>query len=95
MGVRKLSIALDAKVAAGASASAERRGLSLSAWLNTAAERELAIEDGLLAVTEWEAEHGPLTADELRAAEDILAGRFRKKLPPSTGRAAPARAKRR
>lgn len=95
MGVRKLSVALDAKVAAGASASAERRGLSLSAWLNTAAERALAVEDGLLAVGEWEADHGALTPDELRVAEEVLAGRSTRKTPVSTGRTAPARAKRR
>jgi hypothetical protein len=34
MGVRKLSVALDEQVADAAAASAERHGLSLSAWLN-------------------------------------------------------------
>jgi predicted HicB family RNase H-like nuclease len=43
MGVRKLSVALDDGVAQAAAASAERQGLSLSAWLNRAAERALAI----------------------------------------------------
>ena len=60
MGVRKLSVALDEQVADAAVASAERHGLSLSAWLNRAAENALAIEDGLAAVAEWEAEHGAL-----------------------------------
>jgi hypothetical protein len=32
----------------------------------------LAIEDGLAAVAEWEAEHGPLTAEELAAADAVL-----------------------
>ncbi|GMU68679.1 MAG: hypothetical protein AMXMBFR37_10110 [Steroidobacteraceae bacterium] len=72
MSVRKLSVALDEQVAAAAAASAERRGLSLSAWLNRAAERTLAVEDGLAAVAEWEAEHGALTAAELAAADIIL-----------------------
>jgi hypothetical protein len=72
MGVKKLSVALDDRVARAASASAERQGLSLSAWLNRAAENALAIEDGLAAVAEWEAEQGPLTPEELRAADAVL-----------------------
>lgn len=72
VGVRKLSVALDEHVANAAAASAERQGLSLSAWLNRAAEDALAIEDGLAGVAEWEAEHGALTADELAAADAAL-----------------------
>lgn len=72
MGVKKLSVALDERVAAAAAASAERHGLSLSAWLNRAAEKALAIEDGLAAVAEWEAEHGAFTAEEIAAADAIL-----------------------
>jgi hypothetical protein len=74
MGVRKLSVALDEQVADAAAASAERFGLSLSAWLNRAAENALVIEDGLMAVAEWETEHGALTAEELRAADAALDG---------------------
>lgn len=72
MSVRKLSVALDEQVAEAAVASAERHGLSLSAWLNRAAENALAVEDGLAAVAEWEAEHGALTAEELQSADAIL-----------------------
>jgi hypothetical protein len=72
MGVKKLSVALDERVAVAAAASAERHGLSLSAWLNRAAEKALAIEDGLAAVAEWEAEHGAFTAEEIAAADAIL-----------------------
>jgi hypothetical protein len=32
----------------------------------------LAIEDGLAAVAEWEAEHGAFTAEEIAAADAIL-----------------------
>lgn len=74
MGVRKLSVALEEQVAKAAAASAERHGLSLSAWLNRAAENALAVEEGLSAVAEWEAEHGALTADELAAADAALGG---------------------
>ena len=72
MSVTKLSVALDERIAERASGSAERQGLSLSAWLNRAAKSALAIEDGLAGVAAWEAEHGRLTADELKAADDVL-----------------------
>lgn len=72
MTVRKLSVALDDQVAAAAAEAAERSGLSLSAWLNHAAENALAIEAGLAAVREWETEHGALTPDELAAADQML-----------------------
>ena len=75
MSVTKLSVSLDAAVAEAAAASAARRGLSLSAWLTRAAESELAIEDGLAAVAEWQAEHGTLSADELAAADRVLDGK--------------------
>lgn len=72
MPARKLSIALEEPVAEAAKAAAERRGVSLSAWLNEASRKALAIEDGLVAVAEWEAEHGALTPQELAAADAVL-----------------------
>ena len=72
MTVRKLSVALDESVAAKAADVAERRGLSLSAWLNAAAERALLLEQGLARVAEWEAEHGELSAEELAWADSVL-----------------------
>lgn len=72
MTVRKLSVALDDSTAKAAAEAAARAGMSLSAWLNRAAENELAIGRGLAAVSEWEAEHGELTAEELAAADKLL-----------------------
>ena len=72
MTVRKLSVALDDAVAEAAAEAAARSGLSLSAWLNRAAENELAIGRGLAAVGECEADHGALTAAELAAADKVL-----------------------
>jgi hypothetical protein len=69
---QKLSIALDELVAHAARQAAERRGISLSAWLNEASRNALAIEDGLSAVAEWEAEHGPLSPADLLAADVAL-----------------------
>jgi hypothetical protein len=68
----KLSIALEEPVAQAARQSAERRGISLSAWLNEASRDALRVEEGRAAVAEWEAELGPLSADELAAADAVL-----------------------
>ena len=70
--MKKLSVALDDTVAQEVALAADRAGLSVSAWLNHAAQNELAIEAGLDAVREWEAEHGELTAEELAAADTLL-----------------------
>jgi hypothetical protein len=72
MAVQKLSVALDESVADAARQAAERRGLSLSAWLNEAAESALRIEDGLVGVAEWEAECGPPSTEEMAAANAVL-----------------------
>jgi len=72
MSAQKLSIALQQPVADAARKAAQRRGMSLSAWLNQASVSALAIEDGLAGVAEWEAEHGPLSTQELAAACAVL-----------------------
>jgi hypothetical protein len=72
MPATKLSIALEEPVAKAARQSAERRGISLSAWLNEASRSALRVEEGRAAVAEWEAEFGPLSAEELAAADVVL-----------------------
>jgi hypothetical protein len=72
MAVRKLSVALDEHIAVSASRAAEKAGVSLSAWLSRAAEHELAIERGLRGVAAWELEHGALSQEELRHADETL-----------------------
>ena len=79
MPVRKLSVALEDDTAAAAPAAADRRGVSLSSWLNEAAERALRVEAGLRAVAEWEAEHGSLTGGELAEADRFLARKPRRR----------------
>jgi len=74
MAVRKLSVALDEEVAQGAADVAARLGVSLSSWLNAAAERALVVEAGLLGVRDWEAAHGEFTPEELAWADEILEG---------------------
>ena len=88
MSVQKVSISLDESVLVAAREVAKRRGMSLSAWLNeaseTALETEVRLEDGLAGVAEWEAEHGPISAEALAKADAILdaAGIGRKREPP-------------
>ncbi len=72
MTVRKLSIALEESVAEGAANAAEHHGVSLSAWINAAAERALILENGLAAVRKWESEHGELAVEELAWADGVL-----------------------
>lgn len=79
MPVRKLSVAIEDDTAVAAAAAAKRRGVSLSSWLNEAAERALRVEAGLRAVAEWEAEHGSLTDGELAAADRFLARKQRRR----------------
>lgn len=73
----KLAITVDPEVHERVVAAAAEEGLSVSAWMTAAARRALLLRDGLAAVTEWEADHGPLTDSELRAARDRVAAEIR------------------
>ena len=70
--MRKVSVYLDEEVAAEAALAADRHGVSLSKWLNAAAERGLIIERGLTAIAEWEAEEGPPSEEALAWADSVL-----------------------
>ena len=72
VAVKKLSVALDETVAREAALAAEKKGLSMSAWLNAAAERALLIEGGLAAMDDWEAEHGPPSEEAVAWADAAL-----------------------
>jgi hypothetical protein len=60
---------LDAAVEAAAAAD----GVSYSGWLAAAARKELRVRDGLAAVAEWEADHGPFSDEELADAREWVA----------------------
>jgi hypothetical protein len=67
MTVARIAVSFDKKLA-----SAVRRAAGAeptSTWLADAARRKLRAQGLEGVVTEWEAEHGELTAAELRAAE--------------------------
>jgi hypothetical protein len=69
----KLAITVDADVHDRVIDAAAAEGVSVSAWMTEAARRALLVRDGLAAVAEWEAEHGPLTDAELVAARQRVA----------------------
>ena len=71
--VTKRSVSLADDVAAAVEEAAKQDGVSFSAWLSSAAERQLRVRQGLRGVAAWEAEAGDLTAEEIAAGEALLA----------------------
>jgi len=71
--VTKRSVSLDDEVASAVEEAAKQDGVSFSAWLSTAAERQLSVRQGLRGVAAWEGETGSLSAEELAAGEALLA----------------------
>ena len=68
MSVDRLSISLDAGLAAEIRQSARRSGTSVSAWLAEAAAVKLRSEAFRDFIREWVPEPGPLTVEEMRRA---------------------------
>jgi hypothetical protein len=60
---------LDTEIAAAAA----QAGMSYSAWLADTARKEFAIRAGLAAVSQFEADHGAFTPDELANAQQWAA----------------------
>ena len=71
--VTKRSVSLDDEVASSVEEAAKQDGVSFSAWLSSAAERQLRVRQGLRGVAAWEGETGSLSAEELAAGEALLA----------------------
>jgi hypothetical protein len=71
--VTKRSVSLNDNVAMAVEAAAKEDGVSFSAWLSSAAERQLLVRQGLRGVAKWEAESGALTDEEIAAGEALLA----------------------
>jgi len=71
MAVRKKrSISIPPELDAEIAAAAEAAGMSYSAWVAQTARKEFAIRAGLEAVSQYEAEHGPFTPDEIAEADE-------------------------
>ena len=74
MAVRKKrSISMPPDLDAEIAAAAAHEGMSYSAWLAETARKEFTIRAGLAAVSQFEQDHGPFTAEELSEAEQWAA----------------------
>jgi hypothetical protein len=86
MAVRKKrSISIPPELDAEIAAAAQAAGMSYSAWLAQTARKEFIIRAGLEAVSQYEAEHGRFTPDEIAEA-DAWAAQVTQ--PPGTRRTA-------
>jgi hypothetical protein len=70
MAVRKKrSISMPPDLDAEIAAAAADAGLSYSAWLADTARKEFTIRAGLAAVSQFEQDHGPFSAQEMADAD--------------------------
>ena len=87
---KKRSISMPPDLDAEIAAAAADAGLSYSAWLAGTARKEFTIRAGLAAVSQFEQDHGPFTAEELADADE-WAGRAIRRSGQSGARAGAAR----
>ena len=73
----KLAITIDPDVHENILAAAARDGVSVSAWMTSAARQALQRRAGLAAVALWEKQHGPLTTEEMNEARRRVRAQFR------------------
>jgi hypothetical protein len=73
----KLAITIDPKVHEKILAAAAREGVSVSAWMTSAAREALRRRAGLAAVAEWEKQHGLLSAEEMEDARRRVRAQWR------------------
>ena len=72
MVVEKRTLSFDPEVWAYVDHKARVENTTPSAVVNEALRHRSLIERGLAAMDEWEAEHGPITDDELAEADRLL-----------------------
>jgi hypothetical protein len=73
----KLAITIDPKVHEKVIAAADREGVSVSAWITTAAREALQRRAGLAAIAEWEKQHGRFSAEEMDEARRSVRAQLR------------------
>lgn len=73
MKVDKVSVSLEAGLAAAVRAAAAQADMPLSTWLAEAAAAKLRGEALAVFLADWQAEHGALTPGEVSRAEGELA----------------------
>lgn len=69
----KLAITVDPQVHDGVLAAAEREGVSVSAWITSAARQVLKRQEALAVIGAWEAENGAFTEQEMAQARRRVA----------------------
>lgn len=72
----KLAISIDPAVHEGILKAAAADGVSVSAWMTSAAREALRRRAGLAAVALWEKEHGSFTAEEMEEARRSVRAQF-------------------
>jgi hypothetical protein len=77
----KLAITIDPTIHERVLAAAEREGVSVSAWMTSAAREALRRQAGLAAVALWERQHGPFSAEELDEARRAVRAQIRTSRP--------------
>ena len=78
---KKRSVSIPPELDAEIAAAAQEAGLSYSAWIAQIARKEFTIRAGLEAVSQYEAEYGSFTPDEIAEADEWAARLAR---PPGT-----------
>jgi uncharacterized protein (DUF1778 family) len=74
----KLAITVDPDIHEKILAAAAREGVSVSAWMTSAAREALRRRAGLAAVALWEKQHGRFTAEEMNEARRSVRAQLRK-----------------
>jgi hypothetical protein len=72
VAVRKVTVSLTEEAFDRALRAAKGANMSLSAWMSTALVDYVLIQEGLVAVADFEKEHGALPPDKLDAADRLL-----------------------
>jgi hypothetical protein len=73
----KIAITIDPAVHDDILAAAARDGVSVSAWITSAAREALQRRAGLAAVALWEKQHGRFTAEEMNDARRSVRAQLR------------------
>ena len=77
----KFAITIDPGIHENILAAAARDGVSVSAWMTTAAREALQRRAGLAAVALWEKQHGYFTEEEMNEARRIVRAQLRTSRP--------------
>jgi hypothetical protein len=73
----KLAITIDADIHKNVLAAAAHDGVSVSAWMTSAAREALRRRAGLAAVALWEKQHGRFTTEEMTEARGSVRAQLR------------------